>query len=107
MEDDEKLVARDYVVESIKAEIDLSSPSRRQRIFEAIALAALGSIPWVGGVIAAASAAAGKYRVGEAALAKEGLLREWLQQHQEKLQKFRATIEELINTRDGFRGEVE
>jgi len=49
MGDDEKLVPRDYVVESIKAEIELSSPSRRQRIFEAIALAALGSIPWVGG----------------------------------------------------------
>lgn len=68
MEDDEKLVPRDYVVESIKAEIELSSPARRQQIFEAIALAALGSIPWVGGVIAAASAAAGKYRDGEAAV---------------------------------------
>jgi len=31
-------------VESIKAEIELSSPSRRQRILEALALAALGSI---------------------------------------------------------------
>lgn len=72
MGDDEKFVPRDYVVESIKADIELSSPSRRQRIFEAIALAALGSIPWVGGVIAAASAAAGKYRDGEAAVEKEG-----------------------------------
>ena len=107
MEDDEKLVPRDYVVESIKAEIELSSPSRRQRIFEAIALAALGSIPWVGGVIAAASAAAGKYRDGEAAVEKEGLLREWLQQHQEKLQKLRATLEEMITRVEGFGGEVE
>src|SRR5438309_12072971 len=103
MEDDEKIVPRDYVVESIKAEIELSSPSRRQRIFEAIALAALGSIPWVGGVIAAASVAAGKYRDGEAAVEKEGLLREWLQQHQEKMQKLRATVEELI-TRDEASG---
>ena len=107
MEDGEKLVPRDYVVESIKAEIELSSPSRRQRIFEAIALAALGSIPWVGGVIAAASVAAGKYRDGEAAVEKEGLLREWLQQHQEKLQKLRATLEEIITRVEGFGGEVE
>jgi hypothetical protein len=107
MADDEKLVPRDYVVESIKAEIELSSPSRRQRIFEAIALAALGSIPWVGGVIAAASAAAGKYRDGEAVVEKEGLLREWLQQHQDKLQKLRATLEEIITRVEGFGGDVE
>jgi hypothetical protein len=53
-----KIIPRDYVVESIKAEIEIATPSRRQRIFEAIALAALGSIPWIGGVIAASASAA-------------------------------------------------
>ena len=58
MGDDEgKLVPTDYVIESIKADIESASPSRRRRIFEAVALAALGSIPWLGGVISASAAA--------------------------------------------------
>jgi hypothetical protein len=56
-DENNKIIPRDYVVESIKAEIEIATPSRRQRIFEAIALAALGSIPWIGGVIAASASA--------------------------------------------------
>jgi hypothetical protein len=52
-DDNEELVKVDAVIPSIKAEIDKSSSNRRHRIYEAIALAALGSIPWVGGVLAA------------------------------------------------------
>src|SRR5947208_17103636 len=60
-DEQDRIIPRDYVVESIKAELEGASSSRRQRIFEAIALAALGSIPWVGGVISAASS----YKAGE------------------------------------------
>jgi hypothetical protein len=57
----DKIVTTDYVIESIKAEIEAAEPSRRRRISEAIALAALGGIPWVGGVISAAAA----FKAGE------------------------------------------
>lgn len=103
----DKLAPRDYVVESIKAEIELSTPSRRQRIFEAIALAALGSIPWVGGVIAAASSAIGKYKDGESQSQRDDLLTDWLQEHQEKLQNLRATLEQMVLRLEGFGEEVE
>src|SRR5437899_7408805 len=104
MEDqNDKVVPRDYVVESIKAELELATPSRRQRIFEAIALAALGSIPWVGGVIAAASS----YKADESSKEKENLLREWLLEHQEKLQQLRATLEQMVFRLEGFGKEVE
>jgi hypothetical protein len=96
-DDDSKLIPTDYVVESIKNDLERASPSRRQRILEAIALAALGSIPWVGGVIAAASVAADKIKSGEADAAKDKLLLEWLGQHQEKLQTLRATLEEMAS----------
>ncbi len=108
MEDEnDKLVPRDYVIESIKAEIELSTPSRRQRIFEAIALAALGSIPWVGGVIAAASSATGRFRDGESQGQRDDLLREWLQEHQEKLQELRRTLEQIVFRLESFGEEVE
>lgn len=54
-EDHDEVVKTDQVVASIRAELEKASPSRRQRILEAITLAALGSIPWVGGVLAAAA----------------------------------------------------
>ena len=102
-DENEELIPRDYVIESIKAEIELSTPSRRQRIFEAIALAALGSIPWVGGVIAAAAA----YKDVESQGHRDGLLKEWLQEHQEKLQKLRTTLEQMVLRLEGFGEEVE
>jgi hypothetical protein len=106
-DEENKLIPRDYVVESIKAELDLASPARRQRIFEAIALAALGSIPWVGGVIAAASVAADKIKTGEASAEKERLFRDWLQQHQEKLQSLHLALNGIVSRLDSFGDEVE
>jgi hypothetical protein len=106
-DENNKIIPRDYVVESIKAEIEIATPSRRQRIFEAIALAALGSIPWIGGVIAASASAAASYRAGESVAEKEGLLREWLQEHQEKLQSLRATLEQIVGRLVGFGQDVE
>src|SRR5205814_8809447 len=80
------------LIESIKAEIEGASSSRRQRIFEAIALAALGSIPWVGGVISAASS----YKAGESDAQRDTLFREWLQEHHEKLQNLRRSEERRV-----------
>ncbi|MFZ0803008.1 MAG: hypothetical protein WBQ09_11655 [Terriglobales bacterium] len=106
-DEDKKIIPTDYVIESIKAEIETATPSRRQRIFEAVTLAALGSIPWVGGVIAASASAAASYRAGESEAQREDLFREWLQQHQEKLQDLRATLEQMVGRLEGFGEEVE
>jgi len=106
-DENDKIVPTDYVIESIKAELETATPSRRQRIFEAIALAALGSIPWVGGVIAASASAAASYRAGESQIEKEGLFREWLLEHQEKLQSLRATLGQMVGRLEGFGQEVE
>jgi hypothetical protein len=40
----DKLVLTDHYIASIKADIEASTPSRRRRIFDAIALAALGGL---------------------------------------------------------------
>ena len=98
-----KLVPIDHVIESIKADIESASPSRRRRILDAIALAALGSIPWVGGVISAAAT----YASGEAQFLRDDLFREWLQEHHEKLQKLRATLSQMVGRLEGFGKEVE
>jgi hypothetical protein len=101
--EEHKIVPTDYVIESIKAEIESAEPSRRRRISEAIALAALGGIPWVGGVISAAAA----FKAGESEIQQNALFREWLQEHQEKLQELRSTLQQLVTRLDGFGQEVE
>jgi hypothetical protein len=99
----DKIIPTDYVIESIKAEIESASPSRKRRIFEAIALAALGSIPWLGGVISAAAS----YSAVESEVQRQDLLREWLQEHHEKLQQLRLTLERMVVRLEGFGQEVE
>jgi hypothetical protein len=103
----DKIIPRDYVVESINAEIEMATPSRRRRIFDAVALAALGSIPWLGGVIAASASGVASFRGGEAGAHREGLLREWLQEHQEKLKNLRLTLEQMVVRLEGFGQDVE
>lgn len=102
-DDENKRIPTDYVIESIKNEIELSSPSRRQRILAAIALAALGSIPWIGGVI---SAAASYKRTADQGN-RDDLLREWLLQHHGKLQELRATLGQITARVDAFGEDVE
>ena len=106
-EENDKIVARDYVIKSIKAETESATPPRRRRIFDAIALAALGSIPWLGGVVSAAAVAAASYKDGESQVERQELFREWLQEHQEKLQQLRATLEQMVIRLEGFGKEIE
>ncbi len=76
-DDENKIIPTDYVIESIKAEIDTASPSQRRRIIEAIVVAALGGIPWVGGVISASIISAGAaFRAGEALMPWDGSRKE-------------------------------
>ncbi len=66
-------------------------------------LAALGSIPWVGGVlgaIAALSAEMDQDKINE-------LQKLWLQEHQEKIRDLGSTIDEILHWLDGFGEEVQ
>jgi hypothetical protein len=57
------------------------------------------------GVIAASASAAASYKSGESELHRINLLREWLQEHQDKLAELRATLLQIVARLDGF-GEV-
>lgn len=93
-----EIVRSDAIIDSISAELEKSSPSRRQRIIEAIALAALGSIPWVGGVL---SAAAG-YKFDESDIRADRLRYQWLREHQSRLEELRSTLDQIFARFDGL-----
>jgi len=102
-EDHDEIVKTDGVIDSIRAELDKVSPGRRQRIMEAIALAALGSVPWVGGVLAAAAT----FKFDESNVHGDKLRDQWLQEHHQKLQKLRAVLEEMVARFEGLGEEID
>lgn len=79
-------------LEYFRTEIEKTSTSKRRRAFEKFALAALGSIPWVGGFIAAAIS----LKTEEPDLRREFLQAQWLEEHTKKMQKLRESLEDIV-----------
>jgi hypothetical protein len=90
------------VVESLRAEIEKAEPSRRSRILQKFFLAALSSIPWVGGVLSAAE----NYRTEEGANRLNHLQTEWLKEHQRKLVLLGQTLQDIGNRLGGLGDEI-
>ena len=79
------------VVEEIKKELESSAPSKKKRIFEKFALAALGSIPWVGGFISAAVS----LKTEEGDIKKDNLQTRWLEEHEHKMNNLGSTMNDI------------
>ncbi len=92
MADELDIANTDAIIETIRAELASGEPSRKQRIMEAIALAALGSVPWVGGVLAAAAT----FKFDEAGARQDHLRNQWLGEHHQKLLLLRETLSDVF-----------
>ncbi len=79
--------------DQIRQEILKSSPSNKRRAFEKFVLAALGSIPWVGGFISAAAS----FKLEEKDILEDTLQSKWLEEHTKKLRRLSKTIEEVVS----------
>ena len=79
------------IVEHLRAELAKSEPSRKKRIIEKFVLAALGSIPWVGGFLSAAA----DYKAEEGGIKQDNLQTQWLEEHHQKLGALRDTLNEI------------
>jgi len=93
----------DSIVESLRAEIDKAEPSRRSRILEKFFLAALSSIPWVGGVLSAAEG----FRTDEGSLRVNRLQTQWLEEHQRKIGALARLLQEIGNRLADLGSEIE
>lgn len=80
-------------IEKIRNEISKASPSTKRRAFEKFFLAALGSIPWVGGFISAAA----ELKSEEKEIKKDSLKTRWLDEHAAKLGRLQMTLEEIAS----------
>jgi hypothetical protein len=87
----------DFALEEVRHQLANLDSSSRDRIKEKMFLAALGSIPWIGGVLAAAGV-----KLDEAGAQSDRLRAQWLEGHRKKLQMLRETLDELARRIDGF-----
>jgi hypothetical protein len=79
------------IIERLRAELAKAEPSRRRRIVEKFILAALGSIPWLGGFLSAAAT----YKAEEGTLRQDSLQTQWLEEHQRRIELLRDTLDEI------------
>jgi hypothetical protein len=91
------------IVERLRSELQKTRPSRKRRAIEKFFLAALGSIPWVGGFLSAAAA----FKVEETSIKSNSLQTEWLEEHQEKLEALQETLAEIQRRFEAFGAAVE
>jgi hypothetical protein len=88
----------DLIVERLRTELAKTQSSRRNRIVEKFVLAALGSIPWVGGFLSAVAS----YKADEGPIKQNSLQTQWLEEHHQKLIELRETLEEIQRRFENF-----
>jgi hypothetical protein len=93
VEDHKSLVANESSseIEKIKEELSQVAPTTKKRALEKFGLAALGSIPWVGGFISAAAS----MKTEESTLKTDSLQTRWLEEHETKMQILGETLTEI------------
>jgi hypothetical protein len=85
-------------IEILNAALASAPAGRRARIIEKFILAALGSIPWVGGFLSAAAA----LRSDEATARTNNIQTKWLEEHSEKIKALYAALNDVIARFDAF-----
>ncbi|MGB6973417.1 MAG: hypothetical protein WBD67_01910 [Terracidiphilus sp.] len=103
MTDYNKVDQTDELIETIRAELSNAEPTARKRILEAIALAALETIPWVGGFLAAAASV----KLDEGTARRDSLRNQWLEGHHQKLKQLHETLEGLFARLESFGDEID
>jgi len=84
----------DFLSAEFSRELSKLEPSRQQRILRKLALAALGSIPWVGGFMAAIAS----IKEDEAQSGTDNLQRQWLEEHARKIKELAETLSERLES---------
>jgi hypothetical protein len=87
----------------IRQEIAKTSVSGRRRLMEKFVLAALGSIPWVGGFISAAAS----MRTDERSQKKDALQTQWLEEHSKKMEELAGTLETVCQRFDAMGEQID
>ncbi|MFY9987941.1 MAG: hypothetical protein WAK31_24500, partial [Chthoniobacterales bacterium] len=78
-------------IEFIRTELAKAAPTNRRRIIEKVILAALGSIPWIGGFVSAAAS----FKTEEGNIRTDNLQTQWLEEHSRKINKLMHDLQDI------------
>jgi hypothetical protein len=95
--------ADEQAVQFIRAELARVSTSDRRRIAESFILAALGSIPWVGGFIGAAATYMAELHENKG----DTLHAQWLEEHARKIALLVRTLQDIERHFETLEGQVD
>lgn len=87
----------------MRAELAKITTYDRRRIVEKFVLAALGSIPWVGGFIGAAAS----YKAEVTAVKDDRLQTQWLEEHARKIAELMRSLQDIVQWFERFDGRVD
>jgi hypothetical protein len=87
----------------LRSELAKASRSDRRILIEKFVLAALGSIPWIGGFLSAAAT----FEAEGSARRSSALLTQWLEEHARKLGNLRVTLETITNRFENLGSEID
>jgi hypothetical protein len=85
-------------VEYIRTELAKTKSTTWRRALQKFALAALGSIPWVGGFIAAAVS----LKTDESGIKQNNLQSQWLEEHTQKMSRLAGTLNDVAQRFDNL-----
>jgi hypothetical protein len=97
------VIGSDDLEERIRRELEQPLGSERQRKFRRFLLAALGSVPWVGGFIAASAALEGEREQQQV----NELQQEWLDEHRGKLKDLGQTLLAILQRLESLGDDIE
>ena len=88
----------DSALVEIRAALEKTNVSTKRKVVEKFVLAALSSIPWVGGFISAAASLKVDQRKSE----KDSLQTKWLEEHSKKMHHLVGALTEVANRLDNL-----
>jgi len=96
-------ITEDQVIAALNAEIEKAEPSQRSQILEKFVLAALSSIPWIGGVLSAAES----FRAEQGTTRLNSLQTQWLREHQRKIGLLSQTLQAITDRFDAIGEDID
>ncbi len=96
-------IGNDGIEAEVRRALDHSLGSDRQRRYHRFLMAALGSIPWVGGFIAATAA----FRADKDQQNVNQLQQDWLEEHRQKLSDLARTLVEIVDRLESMGDEIQ
>ncbi len=98
-----EVVDPNNAIANIKAELAKTSVSGNRRAVEKFSIAAIGVIPWVGGLLAAGAS----LKIDERGIKKDNLQTLWLEEHEKKWGQLSGTIAEIGKRFDSLGDQID